>query len=153
MSEKDRILKLLKKTFDAGAWHGPTVRQVLAKVTPSLAAERVGPSHSIIELVLHMTAWRNFACRRLEGDGAYQVSDEMNFPSPGTWTEALQRLEESQVKLLEAAARFPEERLGELVPSITHKYTYYTLLHGIIHHDLYHIGQIQLILKSASPSA
>jgi uncharacterized damage-inducible protein DinB len=89
----------------------------------------------------------------LEGDGAYQVSDEMNFPSPGTWTEALQRLEESQVKLLEAAARFPEERLGELVPSITHKYTYYTLLHGIIHHDLYHIGQIQLILKSASPSA
>lgn len=155
MKETDRILKLLNKTFTIGAWHGPTVRQVLKQVTSDLAHARVGDSHSIIGLVMHMTAWRTFVTRRLEGDGSYQVTDAMNFPDAKsvTWADAVQGLEDSQEKLIAAAGRFPEERLGELVPSITHKYTYYTMLHGIIHHDLYHIGQIQLLLKGAARPA
>lgn len=147
--EMDRIVRLLNKTFNKGAWHGPTVREVLAQVTPSQMHQRAGKSHSIIELVLHMISWRTFATKRLQGDGEFQVTEEANFPAPGkiNWPEAIQKLESSQQELEVAAKNFPEARLGEVVPSITHKYTYYTLLHGIIEHDIYHIGQIQLILK------
>lgn len=147
MSEIDRIVRLLSKTFDRGAWHGPTVREVLKTVQPEQANRRIGSSHSIIELTLHMNSWRMFAVHRLRGDGVYEVAPEMNFPEPGslTWTEVCSSLEKSQQELLEAAREFPENRLGELVPSSSFKYTYYTLLHGIVHHDLYHIGQIQLI--------
>lgn len=150
MSEIDRIVRMLTKTFDKGAWHGPTVREVLQNVKATHAHDRAGASHSIAELVLHMASWRQFAIRRLLGDGAYEVSPEMNFPSVAnrSWEEAKEQLEESQRELIKAARAFPEDRLGELVPSSSYKYTYYTLLHGIMHHDLYHIGQIQLILKA-----
>lgn len=150
MSEIDRIVRLLTKTFDKGAWHGPTVREVLETINQEQAHLRAGASHSIIELVLHMISWRMFAVHRLRGDGAYEVAPEMNFPAPGseTWSEVCSRLERSQQELLEAARKFPEDRLGELVPSSSFKYTYYTLLHGIAHHDIYHSGQIQLIRKA-----
>lgn len=150
MSEINRIVRLLSKTFDKGAWHGPTVSEVLETVNAEQAHWRAGSSHSIIELVLHMISWRRFAVHRLRGDGTYEVSPEMNFPVPDseTWSEVCGRLERSQEELLEAARKFPEERLGELVPSSSFKYTYYTLLHGIAHHDIYHIGQIQLIRKT-----
>ena len=72
----------------------------------------------------------------------------MNFPHAGSIQEAVEALRQSQLKLLEAAANFPDERLGELVPSKTQRYTYYTLLHGITQHDIYHLGQIALLLKT-----
>lgn len=154
MSEIDRTVRLLNKTFDKGAWHGPTVSEVLRQVNPRQVNARVGGSHSIMELVLHMTSWRQFAVHRLNGDGTFEVSPEMNFPNPDnrSWAEALEQLNTSHRELVEAARRFPEDRLGELVPSRSFKYTYYTLLHGIAHHDIYHIGQIQLILKAAESS-
>lgn len=151
MGEIDRIVRLLNKTFDKGAWHGPTVREVLQNARPELAQARAGTSHSVIELVLHMTSWRTFVARRLQGDDTYQVAPEKNFPAPGSdsWSDVLRQLEKSQQELIEAARIFPEERLSDLVPNSSFKYTYYTLLHGIVHHDIYHIGQIQLILKAA----
>src|SRR5436190_24209291 len=95
-----------------------------------------------------MTSWRVFATKRLQGDDDYQVSDDLNFPEPGPWNQALKDLRESQAGLIEAAKKFPDGRLGELVPSKTQKYTYYTLLHGIAQHDVYHAGQIMLIRRS-----
>lgn len=77
--------------------------------------------------------------------------DEMNFPAGGRWEETVAHLRESQQALLEAVRIFPEERFGELVPSKTQKYTYYTLLHGIIQHDIYHLGQIAILKKLALP--
>jgi uncharacterized damage-inducible protein DinB len=150
MSETDRIVRLLTKTFDKGAWHGPTVSEVLENINPEQSHWRAGSSHSIIELVLHMISWRTFAAHRLRGDATYEVIPEMNFPAPvsESWAEVCGRLEISQQELLEAARNFPESQLGELVPSSSFKYTYYTLLHGIAHHDIYHSGQIQLILKA-----
>ncbi len=149
-TEIERMVRQLNKSFNKGAWHGPTVKEVLAQVKPEQAHHHAGKSHSIIELVLHMTAWRTFAIKRLQGDDAYQVSDEMNFPQTDkiSWQAAVQNLEKTQQVLEVAVGSFPEERLNELVPSIKHKYTYYTLIHGILQHDIYHIGQIQLILKA-----
>jgi uncharacterized damage-inducible protein DinB len=150
MIEMDRIIRMLNKTFNKGAWHGLSVKEVLSQVNPSQGHLRAGKSHSILELVLHMTSWRTFAAKRLRGDYDFQVSDEMNFPSTASvsWEEALKRLDESQQELIEAATQLPDGRLSELVPGIKHKYTYYTLLHGITHHDIYHIGQVQLILRA-----
>lgn len=150
MTEIERIARLLTKTFNKGAWYGPTVREVLALVSPAQANARAGKSHSIIELVLHMVSWRTFVTRRLRGDETFQVSGDQNFPAAGavTWQEAVRQLEESQADLEDAVRNFQEEKLGDLVPNSSHKYTFYTLIHGIIQHDIYHVGQIQLILRA-----
>jgi hypothetical protein len=112
-----------------------------------MAFNRLPGTHSIIELVAHMTSWRIFVIKKLEGDSGYTVGDETNFPQATDWGKTSKDLDESQSGLLTAIEKFPDEKLSHLVEGVTSKYTYYTLIHGIIHHDLYHIGQIKLISK------
>ncbi|MEX2231643.1 MAG: DinB family protein [Cyclobacteriaceae bacterium] len=147
-SEIQRIVSLLKQTFEKDAWHGPSVKEVLNKITPEQVFNRLPDTHSIIELVAHMTSWRIYVTKKLSGDDAYKVTEELNFPQNTNWTDTVKQLEESQCQLITAIEKFPEEKLTELVAGFRDPYTYYTLIHGIIHHDLYHTGQIMLIHKA-----
>jgi hypothetical protein len=149
-TDTEKIISLLKRTFEKGAWHGPSVKEVLADVTAEGAQHRLSHTHSIIELVAHMISWRIFVIQKLGGNNAYMVTDGLNFPKRNDWDKVLQELEDSQQDLLAAIERFPIYKLGDLVPVSEQNYTYYTLLHGIIHHDLYHIGQIMLIKKATA---
>jgi uncharacterized damage-inducible protein DinB len=148
MNELNRIAETLRNTFEKNAWHGPSVKETLKNINEESAAKRLPNTHSIIELVGHMTAWRIFTILKLKGDTSYKVTDALNFPLVADWKNVFERLEESQRQILDAIASFPPERLSEIVPHEGYKYTFYTLLHGIIHHDLYHTGQIALIKKA-----
>jgi len=148
MNELQQITSLLSKTYEKNAWHGPSIKEVLSAITIKDAAKRLPNTHSIIELVNHMTAWRTFVVKKLRGDSDYKVTEEMNFRVSDDWTAALSDLAQSQSELIEAIASFPADKLTEKVPHKEYNYTFYTLLHGIIHHDLYHIGQIMLIHKA-----
>jgi len=149
-NEIKNLVSLLKQTFEKGAWHGPSVQEALEKISESDAFKRLPHTHSILELIAHMTAWRIYAIKKLEGDSAYQVTADLNFPEVKNWEEAVQRLKESQQLLLSALEIFPAKKLSEQVPGKETPLTYYTLVHGIIHHDLYHTGQIMLIEKANS---
>jgi hypothetical protein len=94
-----------------------------------------------------MVSWRTFVTKRLLGDSAYELTDDQNFPSETDWPTALKKLEESQDELLKALDAVTYDQLHE--PVANRKYDFFILLHGIIHHDIYHIGQIQLIKKYA----
>jgi len=147
-SEIRNILVLLNSTFEKNAWHGPSVKEVLQDINPQQSLKRLNNTHSIIELVSHMTAWRLFVIQRLLGDNAYAVNDQMNFPSESDWKKALKGLYDTQARLVELLEPIPDTRLTDVVSHESFKYTFYHLLHGIIHHDLYHVGQIALIKKT-----
>ncbi len=149
--EIEHIITLLARTYEKNAWHGPAVKEVLSGLTESQSFERLPHTHSIIELVAHMAAWRTYVTRKLAGDSAYKVDEQMNFPTPADWQETVDLLDASQRDLLAALGKFPQEKLHDQVAGKEQPLTYYTLLHGIIHHDLYHAGQIMLIRKARIP--
>ncbi len=146
-SEVDHIYSMLQRTFSKNAWHGPSVLEVLEGITAEQSQLRLPESHSIIELVAHMTSWRVFVIKKLAGDTAYTVTDTMNFPIDADWPRVLANLRESQAMLLEMVQKLDDSKLAEIVPHGSYTYPFYTLLHGIIHHDLYHTGQIALLKK------
>jgi len=145
--ETQKIISLLQNSFDGPAWHGPAVMEVLTTVTPKIATQKISTSHNIIELVMHMTVWRNFVTKRLQGDNMFEVSEEENFPKGTDWPAALKALRHSQAELIKAISQFSEEKLTEIVPTRT--YNFYTMLYGITQHDIYHTGQIVLLTKHA----
>jgi uncharacterized damage-inducible protein DinB len=144
-SEIQRIINTLKHTFEKDAWHGPSVKEVLSDVNEDKIHNRIGNGNSIIELVSHMTAWRNFVIEKLQGNASFEISDEQNFPKGKDWNAALTELNKSQADLISALEKTPDEKLQEIVPG--RKFKFYVMLHGIIHHDLYHTGQIVLLKK------
>src|SRR5882672_3403431 len=95
-NEIERITRMVEKTFDRQPWYGSSVMSILSEISPEVTSKRIGDGHSIIELVLHMTSWRKFVAKRLEGDHEFQIEDESNFPKPGIWADALTGFKESQ---------------------------------------------------------
>lgn len=149
MSETKRLIDQLERAYRGGAWHGPALLELLETVSPGRAFERPLPrAHSIAELVLHIAAWENEAVRRLGGE-ARDLPPEEDFPQPGDESRGpalLGELEDAHERLLAAVRAIDDEALERPVGSSEH--TAYQLLHGVVQHNLYHAGQIALLLKS-----
>lgn len=144
------ISTLLKRPFSGPAWHGPNMLETLQTITLEKAVKRFGESNNIAELVHHITAWRTFGIKKLEGDAAFDITDDFNFVTYETLSEAeweglKTRLQESQNRLLALLSEADESLLEQQVAG--RPYNFFTLLHGIIQHDLYHLGQIVLLSK------
>ncbi|MDX6692914.1 MAG: hypothetical protein QOF02_517 [Blastocatellia bacterium] len=153
MSEVARIGSQLKRAFEGEAWHGPSLKELLAGVTAEQGAARpLAGAHSIWEIVLHIAAWEGVARLRLEGETALIQTEEDWPPVPDTsetaWREALTKLEGGHKQLRATLRNLTDADLDKLVAG--QQYSFYFLLHGVIQHDLYHAGQIALLKKIES---
>jgi uncharacterized damage-inducible protein DinB len=149
-----RIIDLINDTYESEeAWHGPSLVASLRDVLPVVAEARLSPNtHSIAEIVYHVTTWRIFVARKLQGDKEFDIrtADKdwkvFGMVDEFEWETLQMELSLSQDELVTALEQVENDAyLEELVPG--KNYSFYTLLHGIIHHDLYHAGQVSLIKK------
>lgn len=160
MSEIERIVDQLRREHAGDPWHGSSLCTILERVTATQAFARPVPgAHSIWELVLHVTAWKNEVRHRLSGLSAGEPEEgdwpEVGEPTEDRWRDALARLEHAHQDLLAAVRRLPESRLftptnDERNRETGSGVTYYVLLHGAVQHDVYHAGQIALLKKATS---
>ncbi|MEM8525383.1 MAG: DinB family protein [Bacteroidota bacterium] len=145
-----QLINQLQKIYNGKAWHGPNILETLSTITSKETTERIGSSNNIAELLHHIYAWRIFVIKRFSGEHEFEVSDEFNFQRFETidekaWKHLKEQLAHSQEQLVETIEKFDPEKLSKEVSN--RDYTYLDLLHGIIHHDLYHLGQIVLLRK------
>jgi uncharacterized damage-inducible protein DinB len=159
MSEIHRILDQLEREHEGDPWHGSPLRDILQGIDAETAARKPLPgAHSIWELVLHMTGWKNEVRKRLGGAPAGEPAEgdwpDVGEPTDRRWRAALEALEAAHRDLIAAVRLLPEPKLFEptndprdrpLGAGVTH----YVLLHGIVQHDVYHSGQIALLKKAS----
>jgi hypothetical protein len=151
MSEMVRIVDQLKRIYDGPAWHGPSLKKLLAEVTVERAAARpLVEAHSIWELVLHIASWEEAAAAALKGAAMPKMpwSDDWPRISQGSreaWDRDKESLKRTHEKLIAAAKSFSDDRLSEVVAG--REYDFYFLLHGMAQHAAYHGGQIALLMK------
>jgi len=158
MNEIARIIDQLEREHSGDPWHGSPLSAILQGISHREAAAKPLPdAHSIWEVVLHITGWKNEVRHRLAGAPAAEPTDgdwpAIGDPSPERWIEARQKLELAHRLLVSAVKEFPEQNL--FVPTNDHRdralgvgVTYYELLHGIVQHDVYHAGQIAILKKT-----
>jgi uncharacterized damage-inducible protein DinB len=161
VSEVDRIADLVTQTYagDAAgeAWFGPALRPLLRGVSPAAAARRPLPGrHTIWEIVLHLAANLDFVLARLDGR-ELELSAEAHWPPApdaaptAAWPDALAALDARYEALLARMRALSDEQLAR--PVVGREYPVYALLHGIIHHNVYHSGQVALLREPAPTSA
>jgi uncharacterized damage-inducible protein DinB len=151
-TEANRLEEQLRRVIEGGAWHGPSVLELLAGLSAAQAASHpIAGAHSIWELVLHLRSDYDLVLRRLAGDGR-QLTAAEDWPAcpPSTeenWRQTLRDLELLNKQLQQAVRDFPDERLDDpLIPEVT--YTAYTQFAGVTQHNLYHAGQIALLKRA-----
>ncbi|MDH3745875.1 MAG: DinB family protein [Acidobacteriota bacterium] len=152
----DEVLRHLHPPVGFKPWHGgPTILGALRGVSEQLAAWQPDPGrHSIWELALHVAYWNYAVRRRLTGEptGGFPRSPS-NWPElpkqrgANIWRDDRRLVRSEHDRLVEAIESFDARRLGEI--SGQGKVAYADLVTGVLLHDTYHVGQIQLLKRLA----
>jgi uncharacterized damage-inducible protein DinB len=142
--------------YEGPAWHGPCLRDALQGVTAQTAAARPLPAaHSIFELTHHIGAWIGEVESRLRGNPS-GLPAEGDWPEAATvdesnWRDTVARVEARHASLMEFLRGLDPSRLDAIVDpnaaGASAQVTGYILLHGLVQHNAYHIGQITLLRK------
>lgn len=135
------------------AWHGgPTPMGALRGVSAAQARWVPAPKrHGLWELTLHIAYWKHVVRRYLEPDVSAFPRTPANWPAlpkrPDERAWALDRalLSDEHERLVRAIKRFPEGRWSR--PSGRNKWSFGDLIVGILAHDVYHTGQMQLLKR------
>jgi uncharacterized damage-inducible protein DinB len=157
MSEAVRLVDQIRRAHDGDPWHGSPVASILDGITHEQAARRPpNGAHSIWELVLHMTGWRNEVARRAAGEPAGEPAAG-DWPAVGEataarWQDALAALDTAHRNLVQVVQGLPDGRMYQPTNDPRNRemgtgVSYYELLHGIVQHDAYHAGQIAIVKK------
>jgi uncharacterized damage-inducible protein DinB len=154
----DLIVDQLQREHAGDPWHGSPLRSILEDVDARAAARRpIAGAHSIWELVLHITGWKNEAAKRTRGGTAGEPAEgdwpEVGAATEARWRAALEDLETAHRGLIAAIQSLAEAQLFEPTNDARNRplgtgVSYYVLLHGIVQHDVYHAGQIAILKKA-----
>lgn len=156
-TEVSRLIDQLERAIDGDAWHGDPVMDVIARASFATAnAKPAKPSHSIREIVRHMTAWTNEVRHRMNGAPAGEPPEGDWPPETGSG-EAAFRAEVDALKaahdaLIADLRALTDEQLFEPTRDPRNRetgagVTRYVLLHGLAQHHAYHSGQIAILAK------
>ncbi len=145
----EQILNEFQTVFSGQPWYGKSIQESLQLINLDNINNVAPNQHRVGQILDHMLAWRVFAIEQLQGNKAYKI--EIN--SDKDWTPNrkydhadLQFLKQSfiqtQQKILTLLEGIDDKKLDEKVPG--QSYSFAKLLTGIIQHDIYHLGQINI---------
>lgn len=155
-SEIQSIIQSLKETLYGKPWFGKPVYTLLEEVHPALVYKRpMETGHSRIELLYHMITWTLFTLRRIEHskDMDARMVDELDWrlidPLEHTWMHGIDEFKKINNSIVEQLEGKDDQFLKEPVEFRDHNFR--TLLNGLIHHHIYHAGQIVYVNKLLQP--
>jgi uncharacterized damage-inducible protein DinB len=158
MTVSEQLKQEIETVLWGGAWYGPNVYNVLDKVTFEQAFEKPpGSVHNIAGILLHMVSWTEEVMDRMNGMEAAMPSSG-NFPDPGApdeqkWQRYVNDFKLVNVNLLGVIQNFADEDWDGLINDNREekpKVTYQGLIKGFIQHQVYHTGQIALLIRLMS---
>jgi hypothetical protein len=152
----DHIIMQLLDLQNGKLWMGDNFAVKINAITEDEAFVKPLPTmHSVAELIAHLTAWNNDAILKINtGTGRLRDNDADNWPDNGSLKEVglkglLNRYSDSvnQIVLLLKTKDdlFLKERYFD--QDFDGEFDMAFLIEGIVHHCIYHLGQIGIVIK------
>lgn len=159
MTEAERIVDQLERSYRGDPWYGSSVLALLDGLSAEAAARHPIPgAHSVWELVRHMTAWKQEVLSRFMGHSAGTPADgdwpdQPAVASERAWRADLAAMTKAHESLVAAVRHASAGHLHQPVVDERNRaagpgLSQWQTLHGIVQHDVYHLGQISLLRKA-----
>jgi uncharacterized damage-inducible protein DinB len=150
MSESKRVSNLYQSIYNGNPWLEVTLAHTLENVTAEQAYRKINPNlNTIWEIVNHLIQWRRNILRRMQGETVTTPDHNYFVPildsSEASWEQSLQSLGKSQELWDAFFEDFDDQDFEKIY--VNNGHTYYEHIHGIIQHDVYHLGQIVILKK------
>lgn len=156
----DHLISQFRDIRRGPLWMGENFETKLGRLNGETPFQRPEPGmHSAAEIVAHLTAWRRDALLKIEtGWGRLRDSDAENWPTVAKlrdqgWEQILREFDESLEGVLTLLQQQDDAFLSETYydQDYGREYEYAYLINGLLHHDLYHLGQLGVILRHLTP--
>lgn len=147
------IIRQLEDAENGDLWLDENFEKKLAQVSEEQAFVRPLPElHSVAELLSHLIVWRRVNVRRMQGENLDMPdSHPDNWKSNEllkthyTWKSLKEDFHTSQQEVIALLSGKDDSYLDTV--STHYDKTYKYLLEGLIHHDMYHMGQLGITIK------
>lgn len=147
----NNYVRQLKQLYEGGSWQGESYLAKLKSVNEQGAfAQPESGNHSVAEILWHVIFWRTIILRRIGGEIEFseKTKEEQNFLSPDSlkrkgWSYLVDEFNQSQRELINLLENKNDDFLDNKY--LNNNFDY--LIEGIIHHDVYHLGQIGLVIS------
>jgi len=150
------IIRQLTEVHNGPIWAGQCYAKKLSQLNDNEVFIRPFPSiHSIAEIIAHIISWRKDTILKLKtGAGELTDTNPKNWRSNDElkaigWEKILDEDNKTLLELLELLQDKDDTFLDEIYydPEFGGNYPYSFVLEGMLHHDIYHLGQIGLVIK------
>ncbi|WP_108866461.1 DinB family protein [Aquimarina aquimarini] len=151
MDPKESVIQY-NEIFVGDPWFGDSIMKSLEHIPVGFWDKKPEKaSHSISELVYHIIGWRNFVIEKLKGNKEFTI--ELN--SENDWRkdvvvqtemqkeDTINELGKTQNMISKLLLEIPESKMNEKVAG--GEYTNKYMIRGVLQHDVYHLGQINMI--------
>lgn len=148
------LLEVIDRAYDVRSWHGPNLRGALRGLRAEEAARRPAPGrHNVWEIAVHCAYWKYRLAyildpaspRAFDEKGSDWFARPAGAPAEAAWKADLERLGSWHAILRAGVTSFDPAKLD--APAGRNGFTYADVIAGIAAHDLYHAGQIRLVLR------
>lgn len=144
------LIELFEDLFDGHPWLDVNIMHSLQRISYTAAPKKIfSNQNSIWEIVNHMIAWREMVLERI--NGKQLVSPENNFFAPITdtsekaWRQTIDNFKLSQQKWIHFLKETPKDTFLQVYKP--NQMNYFKHIQGILQHDAYHLGQINILAK------
>ena len=137
-------------------WIGSTFDSKLSQISEELVFTRpIKGMHSIAEIISHLTLWRKETILKIQtGKGSKTDDCEENWlPNDKLetlgWQYIKSEYDKSLTDLISLLKSKDDKFLDEEYydPDFKGEYPYSFIINGMLHHDIYHLGQLGIIIK------
>ena len=146
------LIQQANKVFSESPWYGKGVLELLKEVDPETVNDiPPGQTHSIGQIVMHMIAWKQYLIEKGAGNSTFKIEmdsaeDWLDPEQAVQWPELLGNLKATHASFMNLLRANDDEWLSSKVPLTD--FSFGEIVQGIIHHDIYHLGQLAVFIKS-----
>lgn len=152
-----KLASELRNTVDGETWFSLNFLDAVEVIDADDAVKKLkGFPNSIVEIVVHMTQWKRFCTRKLEGDASFDIplnspEDWRRFNSLGEeeWENIKTEYVNATNELAAKMETFPDEKINDIVPG--RDYRFFHLFVGVIQHETAHMTQISYLKRLLVP--
>lgn len=148
----DDMIKQFNDLHDGDVWLDETFAKKFKQINETEAFTRPLPDlHSPAELISHLIVWRRAVIGRLKGTVVrLEPDDPSNWKTndklrPAGWVALKKELYQSKQEIIHVLNGKDDNYLDTISADYGKDFRYF--LQGLIHHDVYHMGQLGISIK------
>lgn len=152
----DHLITQLSNNQAGKVWVGATYDDKLKRINDKNAFIRPIPHlHSVAEIMAHLTTWQKETIRKIEtgtgvltddADENWRTNEEL---SKDNWSIHLAEYKTSLATIISLLKTKEDTFLTEEYydPDFKGRFPYSFVLNGMLHHNIYHLGQLGIVIK------